>query len=120
MSLRLRASHLELDLQCRYALLPIPVAEYQFHPVRRWRFDWAFVAQRLAVEVNGGAFIAGRHTRGAGFEKDAEKLSEAAIYGWRVIHVLPKHVRNGLALEFVRRALSPPSAAEGQGGLYGS
>lgn len=106
---RLHASHLGLDLQCRFAELPIPVAEYRFHPVRKWRFDFAWPSERLAVEVNGGAFAAGggRHTRGAGFRSDAEKLAEAAILGWRVIPVLPEQIRSGLALELVRRALAP-------------
>lgn len=108
MSPRLSASHLGLDLQCRFAQLAIPQAEYRFHPTRKWRFDFAWPQVRLAVEVNGGAFAAagGRHTRGAGFRSDAEKLSEAAILGWRVIHVLPEQIRSGLALELVRRGLS--------------
>lgn len=112
MSPRLNASHLELDLQCRFAQLPIPAAEYRFHPTRKWRFDFAWPNERLAVEVNGGAFIGGRHTQGSGFEKDAEKLSEAAILGWRVIHVLPKHVRSGAALELVRRAIGEAGCRE--------
>jgi hypothetical protein len=116
---RLSASHLGLDLQCRFSQLPIPVAEFRFHPIRKWRFDWAFVPQKLAVEVNGGAFAAagGRHTRGAGFRSDAEKLAEAAILGWRVIPVLPEQIRSGLALELVRRALASPTAETGQGRL---
>jgi very-short-patch-repair endonuclease len=101
-------SALGLDLQCRFSNLPIPVAEYRFHPTRKWRFDFAWPSSRLAVEVNGGGFMAGggRHTRGAGFRKDAEKLSEAAILGWRVIHVLPEEIRSGVALERVRRAFA--------------
>jgi very-short-patch-repair endonuclease len=111
---RLRASHLGLDLQCRFAELTIPVAEYRFHPTRKWRFDFAWPTERLAVEVNGGAFASGggRHTRGAGFRSDAEKLSEAAILGWRVIHVLPEQIRNGLAVELVRRALTPSPSGQ--------
>lgn len=118
MSRRLTASHLGLDLQCRFAQLPIPVAEHRFHPVRKWRFDWAWPDRHIAVEVNGGAFASagGRHTRGAGFRSDAEKLAEAAILGWRVIPVLPEQIRSGLALEFVRRALTPAAPQED---LYG-
>jgi hypothetical protein len=40
--------------------------EHRFHPVRRWRFDAAFPARKVAVELDGGIFAAGRHTRGAG------------------------------------------------------
>lgn len=93
--------------QCRLAGLPKPEAEFRFHPTRRWRFDFAWPNEKLAVEVQGGAFMVGggRHTRGGGFRKDAEKFSEAAILGWRVIHVLPEQMANGAALTLVSRAL---------------
>jgi hypothetical protein len=31
-----------LSFQCRAARLPLPVPEYRFHLVRRWRFDLAW------------------------------------------------------------------------------
>jgi hypothetical protein len=93
--------------QCEFAHLPIPVPEYRFHPRRKWRFDWAFPDQKIALEVQGGAYLiaGGRHTRGSGFETDAEKFSEAAILGWRILHVLPKHLADGRALVLTERAL---------------
>ena len=50
-----------------------PMAEYRFHSERRWRFDYAFPAQRLAVEFDGGqwVFAGGRHNR----DSDREKLN---------------------------------------------
>jgi hypothetical protein len=96
-----------LDRQCQFARLPVPEAEYPFAKAqkRKWRFDWAWPEQKLALEIQGGAFIGGRHTSGVGFEKDAEKFSAAAILGWRVLHVLPKHVASGVALVLVEQAL---------------
>ena len=63
------------------------VAEYRFAPPRRWRFDFAWPAATggVAVELDGGAYTQGRHTRGAGFEADCAKLNEAAVRGWRVL-----------------------------------
>ena len=63
--------------------LQSPVAEYQFAPPRRWRFDFAFPAQRLAVEFDGGQWViaGGRHNR----DSDREKLNAAAAMGWRVL-----------------------------------
>ena len=58
--------------------------EYRFHPTRRWRFDFADPETKVAVEIDGGAFIGGRHTRGVGFVKDQEKLNTATSMGWRV------------------------------------
>ena len=67
--------------------LPAPVREHRFAPPRRWRFDFAWPAATggVAVELDGGAYTQGRHTRGAGFEADCEKLNEAAVRGWRVL-----------------------------------
>ena len=66
--------------------LSTPVAEVRVCPERRWRFDWAWIGKRVAVEVNGGIFarIRGRHSRGAGQLKDWEKLNHAQKLGWRV------------------------------------
>lgn len=69
---------------------PILRSEYLFHvPIegdrqRLWRFDFAHPISRVAVELDGGAFTQGRHTRGKGFEQDCEKLNTAAEQGWRV------------------------------------
>lgn len=83
-----------------------PEREYRFHPDRKWRFDVAFPFKMVAVEVDGGAYVAGRHTRGAGFEADCEKQSEAAALGWRVLHVTPRQVESGQALQWLERALA--------------
>jgi very-short-patch-repair endonuclease len=66
--------------------------EYRFHPTRKWRFDAAFPERMIAVEIDGGAFIGGRHTRGAGFKRDCEKLNAAALMGWRVFRFLPEQI----------------------------
>lgn len=61
------------------------VAELQFHPVRRWRFDYAIPAAKVAIEIDGGVWAYGRHNRAAGYIGDMEKLNEAARLGWRVL-----------------------------------
>ena len=86
--------------------VPAPEREYRFDPSRRWRFDFAWPAQKLAVEVEGGTFSGGRHTRGSGFEKDAEKYAEAVLAGWRVLRVSTAMVIDGRALRLVERALA--------------
>jgi len=75
---------------CRAAGLPVPVAEYRFAPPRRWRFDYAFLSLWIAVEVEGGGFVGGRHTRGAGFLRDMEKYNAAAMLGWRILRYPPR------------------------------
>ena len=90
--------------------------EFRFAPPRRWRADFMVMDRvpfkggevnhaRLLVEIDGGGFVAGRHSRGAGIEKDAEKQSAAAILGYRVIRVTPRQVEDGRALSWIKAAL---------------
>jgi hypothetical protein len=72
---------------------------------RMWRFDFAWPAHMLAVEVDGGTWAGGRHTRGAGFERDCEKVNEAVLRGWRVLRFTTKQVDSGEALAWIERAL---------------
>lgn len=66
---------------------PAPTCEYPFHPERRWRFDFAWPDKRVAVEIEGGVWSGGRHTRGAGFIEDCQKYNNAAALGWRVFRL---------------------------------
>jgi hypothetical protein len=95
--------------------LPPPAREHRFAPPRRWRFDFAWPAQRLALEVEGRTWARGRHVRGRGYEADCEKYSEAALRGWRVLRVTPAMLRDGRALDLLRRALAAPAAGEALG-----
>jgi very-short-patch-repair endonuclease len=91
-----------LGVQLEQAGIPFE-REYRFHPERRWRADFAI--GRLLVEVDGGAWIAGRHTRGLGFEGDAEKQNAAAELGYRVLRFTPRMVEDGSALAQIQRVL---------------
>lgn len=86
------------------------VLEHRFAPPRKWRFDYALVEQRIAVEVEGGVWTRGRHTRGAGFLKDVEKYNEAAVRGWIVIRTTPDKLVSAETLELVERALQARAA----------
>lgn len=82
------------------------VREHRFHPRRRFRFDLAWPEAKLAVEVDGGGFIMGRHSRGLGIENDCEKNLLASSLGWRVLRCTPRQVKNGMAAKYIREALS--------------
>lgn len=73
--------------------LPDPATELLFHPKRKWRFDYAWEEQKLALEVHGGIHSGGRHTRGRGFVEDRTKMNEAALLGWTVLEVTPEHIK---------------------------
>lgn len=91
--------------QVRAAKLPQPVREFRFHPTRKWRSDFAWPDRKLLVEYEGGAFTQGRHTRGAGFEKDCEKYNSAVLLGFRVLRFTSRHVKSGEALQMTESAL---------------
>jgi len=69
--------------------LPQPVAEFRFHPERRWRIDFCWPELKVALEVEGGALSGGRHTSGMGFVKDMEKYNELSLHGYTLIRCIP-------------------------------
>ena len=86
--------------------LPIPQPEYRFHPVRRWRFDFAFPEHKIALEVEGGIWGGGRHITPDGFYKDMEKYNTAACMGWRVLRVTPQGVATLASVQLVKDAMA--------------
>ena len=91
--------------QATAAGLPAFEREVCAIPGRKFRFDFAWPAYKLLVEVNGGTFTRGAHSTGVGIERDMEKLDLATLAGWRVLQVSAKMVRSGVAVEMVRQAL---------------
>lgn len=95
----------ELAFQLRAAKLPKPEREFRFAAPRRWRFDFAWPDRKLAVEVEGGIWAAGRHNRPLGMMADMEKYNAATLLGWRVLRVAAKHVHSGAAFTLAEQAL---------------
>jgi very-short-patch-repair endonuclease len=83
--------------------VPRPVREYPFDPEaagRKWRFDFAWPEERLAVEVEGGIWTQGRHTRGSTFENELRKYNRAALAGWCVLRLSTEMiVENGRSMD---------------------
>jgi hypothetical protein len=90
---------------CKSEGLPAPIFEVQFHPGRKWRWDLCWPDQRLALEVQGGIFVQGRHSRGAAMLKEWEKLNTAASNGWRVLFVQPRDLCLVETMNLIRNAL---------------
>lgn len=70
------------------------IPEFRFHPTRKWRFDFAYPAHKVAIEINGGVWKRGRHNRGTGYIKDLEKLNAAQILGWIVLQFTPQQMKS--------------------------
>lgn len=79
--------------------------EYKFAPGRRYRADFAFPAQKLLVECEGGIWSGGRHTTGTGFRADTLKYNLAVSLGFRVLRYVKEDIEEGLALTQIEEAL---------------
>lgn len=93
------------DLQAKALGIEL-VREYRFHPTRKWRFDFAMVDKKIAIEIEGGIYTNGRHTRANGFEADCEKYNHAVLLGWHVLRFTSKQIARGEALSIISEFLS--------------
>lgn len=100
-----------LDTAIHLAGLPRPERELKLIPGRKFQSDFVWQAARLIVEVEGGTYNGGRHTRGKGFESDAFKYNELTCLGYKIIRVTGKHIKDGSALKWIERILE-------QSGVY--
>lgn len=78
------------------------VSEFQFNDVRKWRSDFAIPSAKILIEVDGGVFSGGRHTRGAGFVADQIKHNAAAMLGYFVLRFVPTDIGSGELFKVVR------------------
>lgn len=91
---------------CKTDLKVDCVKEYKFHPVRRWRFDYAIIEHKIALEVEGGVWTQGRHTRSQGFLGDMEKYNTATLMGWRVFRCTPDTLYKMATINLLRQAIN--------------
>lgn len=80
--------------------------EFQFNKDRRWRADFHILDTRILIEVEGGIWSGGRHTRGKGYIADMEKYNSATALGYSVYRYSTEQVKSGLAIEEIRRLLA--------------
>lgn len=85
--------------------VPRPTPEHVFHNSRKWRFDYCWIDQMVVLEVEGGIFIRGRHSRGAGMKEDMDKYNEAAVLGYRIVKVVPTELCSFNTINLLRRIL---------------
>jgi very-short-patch-repair endonuclease len=91
-----------LTAELKRAGITAPEQEVRFHPKRRWRFDLAWPEIKLAVEVEGGVWTNGRHSRGKGFTEDCVKYNSAVELGWRVLRFTTEQVEQGEAVPTIK------------------
>lgn len=83
------------------------VPEHEFHPERKWRFDFFLPAVGVAIEVEGGVWIegGGRHNRGKGFLGDLEKYNSAQAMGFKVLRFTPDQLLSPKSIRIIKQAI---------------
>lgn len=77
--------------------------EFEFHQARKWRADFHLVGKKILVEVEGGIWSGGRHTRGKGYIGDMEKYNAATMMGFQVIRFSTDQVKSGHAIQQIEK-----------------
>jgi very-short-patch-repair endonuclease len=85
--------------------IPNHVRQYRFAPPRKWAFDFAWPEYKVAIEIEGGTWINGRHNRGKGFEMDCEKYNAATLLGWRVFRFTSTHLKTNYPILTLQSSL---------------
>jgi len=100
-----QAAKLASEVELNLIELPGYKKEIIFHPTRKWRFDYAWTELKVALEIHGGIFTNGRHTRGTGITEDRVKMNSAQLLGWIVIEATTAQVKNGQMLKWITQAI---------------
>lgn len=69
------------------------VNEFKGIPDRKFRFDCANPTLKIAIEIEGGLWITGRHNQPIGMIADMEKYNLAVLAGWKVLRYTTDTVR---------------------------
>lgn len=81
------------------------VQEFRFNADRKWKADFHLTGTMILIEVEGGIWSNGRHTRGKGYIVDMEKYNSAQELGYSVYRYSTEQVKSGLAIEEIRRLI---------------
>ena len=79
--------------------------EFQFNADRKWRADFHLIGMGILIEVGGGIWSNGRHTRGKGYLGDMAKYNSAQGLGYQVYRYSTEQVKSGLAIEQILKRI---------------
>ena len=81
------------------------VAENKFHDTRKWRIDFAIIDLKIGIEIEGGVWSGGAHTRGKGFIEDMEKYNAAVTFGWVILRFTPQDLNKITTFETIKKVV---------------
>ncbi len=68
--------------------------EYKFHPERKWRFDFAIIDKKIAIEFEGIFSKKSRHTTVMGYTNDLTKYNAGVALGWSILRYSAANYKN--------------------------
>lgn len=89
------------------------VTEFRFSE-RRWRFDFALPQLKLAIEVEGGVYTSGRHTRAIGYINDIEKYNKAIELGWTLLRYTPQQLNKTETIKQISNVVNRLKSAKNE------
>ena len=102
------SSHLEqvffILWKLSYPKLPLQ-KEVALIPRRKFRFDFVHTASKTCIEIQGGLYSRGRHTRGKQMEKEYLKWLLAQSLGYTIIPIGTEQVEDGKVLELIAKTI---------------
>lgn len=105
----IKGSSLERQAAMLFAAHGLPPweREYLFHPTLKYRFDYAWPDHRVALEIQGGTYVAGAHSRGRRQRSDFEKCNAAVLLHWRLFYADTDMVTTGVIVDTLKEVLCP-------------
>ena len=58
------------------------IYEYKFNSLRKFKFDYANLRLKIAIEIEGGIYTGTGHAKTGKYLKDMKKYNMASIKGW--------------------------------------
>lgn len=82
------------------------IYEYKYDSLRKFKFDYANLRLKIAIEMEGGIYTGTGHAKTGRYLKDMEKYNHAQIKGWIVLrygHGQEKKIAGDVKKAFEKR-----------------
>lgn len=100
--------------QLRRRGIPEPEREVMLVPGRRYRWDLVWEGVKVCVEVQGGTWHSGAHSRGPGQRRDAEKANGAIVAGYKPFSCTSDMIHDQTFADMLADVLTRLGVAGGQ------
>lgn len=79
------------------------IYEFKFNTGRKFKFDYANLPMKIAVEIEGGIYTGTGHAKTGRYLSDMSKYNDAQLRGWIVLRYA--HGQENLIANDIKRAI---------------